>query len=104
MMELEVYAAGLRDLNKILQLDHQLEAIAGLRYRVDSNNDLVYFGVDKPRSTFVKFGRFSSGSDAIHGLSAPSPGTSAEIENEAAWRLRGCDIICRRLSDDCTIV
>ena len=47
-MELEVSAAGLRDLNKILELDRQLEAIAGLRYRVDSNNDLVYFGVDKP--------------------------------------------------------
>ena len=30
MIELEVYAAGVRDLNKILELDHQLEAIAGL--------------------------------------------------------------------------
>jgi hypothetical protein len=48
MMELEVYAAGLRDLNKILELDNQLEAIAGLRYKVDSNNDLVYLELDKP--------------------------------------------------------
>ena len=63
MMELEVYAAGLRALNKILQLDRQLEAIAGLRYRVDSNNDLVYFGVDKPtlnvceiRAIFLRLG------------------------------------------------
>jgi hypothetical protein len=47
MMELEIYAADLRDLNKIL-LDHQLEAIAGLRYKVDSNNDLVYLEFDKP--------------------------------------------------------
>ncbi len=73
MMELEAYAAGLRDLNKILELDHQLEAIAGLRYRVDSNNDLVYFRVDKPCSTFVKFGRCSSGSDSTHALSVPIP-------------------------------
>ena len=31
MLELEVYAAGLRDLNKILELDRELEAIPGLR-------------------------------------------------------------------------
>jgi hypothetical protein len=49
MMELEVYGAGLRDLNKILELDHQLEAIAGLRYKVDdSNHDLVYLELDEP--------------------------------------------------------
>ena len=47
MMKLEIYAADLRDLNKIL-LDHQLEAIAGLRYKVDRNNDLVYLEFDKP--------------------------------------------------------
>ena len=48
MMDLEVYVAALRDLNKILELDHQLEAIAGLRYKIDSNNDLVYLELDKP--------------------------------------------------------
>jgi hypothetical protein len=36
------------DLNKILELDHQLEVIAGLRYKVDSNKDLVYLELDKP--------------------------------------------------------
>jgi hypothetical protein len=63
MMELEIYAAGLRDLNKILELDHQLEAIAGLRYKVDSNHDLVYLELDKPtrnvreiRAIFLKLG------------------------------------------------
>ena len=104
-MELEAYAAGLRDLNKILELDHQLEAIAGLRYRVDSNNDLVYFGVDKPCSTFVKFGRcfLRLGLDPRF-IGANPAGTSAEIENEAAWSLIGRDIACRRLSDDCSIL
>jgi hypothetical protein len=51
MIELEVYAAGLRDLNKILELDHELEAIAGLRYKVDSNHDIVYLELDEPTIT-----------------------------------------------------
>ena len=51
MIELEVYAAGVRDLNKILELDHQLEAVAGLRYKVDSNHDIVYLELDEPTIT-----------------------------------------------------
>jgi hypothetical protein len=50
MIELEVYAAGVRDLDKILELDHELEAIPGLRYKIDSNHDLVYFELDEPSS------------------------------------------------------
>jgi len=52
MIELEVYAAGLRDLNKILELDHELEAIPGLRYKVDSNQDIVYLELEEPTITF----------------------------------------------------
>lgn len=52
MIELEVYAAGVRDLNKILELDHELEAIAGLRYKIDSNHDLVYLELEEPIITF----------------------------------------------------
>lgn len=52
MLELEVYAAGVRDLNKILELDHELEAVAGLRYKVDSNHDVVYLELDEPTVTF----------------------------------------------------
>jgi hypothetical protein len=51
MIELEVYATGLRDLDKVLELDHQLEAIPGLRYKVDSNHDLVYLELDEPTIT-----------------------------------------------------
>ena len=51
MIELEVYAAGVRELNKILELEHELEAIAGLRYKVDSNHDLVYLELDEPTIT-----------------------------------------------------
>jgi hypothetical protein len=39
VLELEVYAAGVRDLNKILELDHEIEAVPGLRYKVDRNHD-----------------------------------------------------------------
>jgi len=51
MIELEVYATGLRDLDKVLELDYQLEAIPGLRYKVDSNHDLVYLELDEPTVT-----------------------------------------------------
>ena len=50
MIELEVYAAGIRDLDKIMQLDHQFETVSGLRYKVDSNHDLVYLEFDEPAS------------------------------------------------------
>ena len=63
MIELEVYAQGLRDLNKILDLDLQLEPVAGLHYKIDTNHDLVYFEFDRPtlsmreiRAIFLKLG------------------------------------------------
>jgi hypothetical protein len=63
MIELEVYAKGLRDLNKILELDLQLEPIAGLHYKIDTNHDLVYFEFDRAtlslreiRAIFLKLG------------------------------------------------
>lgn len=52
MLELEVYAAGVRDLNRILELDHELEAVPGLRYKVDSNHDLVYLELDEATVTY----------------------------------------------------
>ena len=52
MIELEVYAAGLRDLNKILDLDHELEAIPSLRYKVDSDHDILYLEPEEPKITF----------------------------------------------------
>jgi len=51
MLELEVYAAGVRDLNKILELDHELEAVTGLRYKVDRNHDLVYLELEEATVT-----------------------------------------------------
>jgi hypothetical protein len=51
MIELEVYAAGVRSLEKILELDHELEAVPGLRYKIDSNHDIVYLEFDEPTLT-----------------------------------------------------
>lgn len=51
MIELEVYAAGVRNLEKILELDHELEAVPGLRYKVDSNHDIVYLEFEDPTMT-----------------------------------------------------
>jgi hypothetical protein len=48
MIELEVYAHGVRNLEKILELDHELEAIPGLHYKVDSNHDIIYFEFEQP--------------------------------------------------------
>ena len=52
MLELEVYAAGVRDLNKILELDIELGPIAGLHYKVDRNHDIVYMELEGPTVTF----------------------------------------------------
>ncbi len=51
MIELEVYAAGVRNLDKILELDHEFEAVPGMRYKVDSNHDIVYLEFDEPTFT-----------------------------------------------------
>jgi hypothetical protein len=51
MFELEVYAPGVRDLNKILELDHELETVSGLRYKVDRNHDLIYLEVEEQSVT-----------------------------------------------------
>jgi hypothetical protein len=52
VLELEVYAAGVRDLNKILELDIELETIPGLHYKVDRNHDIVYLELEAPTVTF----------------------------------------------------
>ena len=58
MLELEVYAAGLGELDKILELDHQLSAIPGVRYKVDRNHNLVYLELDQPHYHLSRNPRF----------------------------------------------
>jgi hypothetical protein len=52
VLELEVYVAGVRDLNKILEWDHEVEAVPGLRYKADRNHDIVHMELEEPTVTF----------------------------------------------------
>jgi len=63
MIEIEIYARGLREMDKILELDRELVQINGLRYKLDTNHDIVYFEFDEPtlsvreiRAIFLKLG------------------------------------------------
>jgi hypothetical protein len=42
MIEVEVYAVGVRAPEKIMGLALELDGIEGLRYKVDTNHDIVY--------------------------------------------------------------
>jgi hypothetical protein len=63
MFEVEIYARGLREMENVLELDRQFVEIAGLRYKVDTNHDIVYLEFDEPtlsireiRAIFLKLG------------------------------------------------
>ncbi len=63
MVELEVYAAGLRVPEKMMALAFELDEMPGLRYKVDTNHDIVYMEfseeaptVDGLESVFRKAG------------------------------------------------
>lgn len=42
MIEIEVYAAGVRNPEKMMGLALELDVLPGLRYKVDTNHDIVY--------------------------------------------------------------
>lgn len=46
MSELEIYAAGVRQPEKMLGLALELDVIPNLRYKVDTNHDIVYMEFD----------------------------------------------------------
>ncbi len=50
MIELEVYACGLRHNDSLLQLRSQMDLLPRIRYKVDQNHDIVYFEIDDPSS------------------------------------------------------
>lgn len=54
MIELEVYARGLRADNNILQLRAQMDLLPKVRYKIDSHHDLVYFEIDDPQEVSLK--------------------------------------------------
>ena len=50
MIEVVIYAPGVRQNDKILGLSLELDGIPNLRYKVDTNHDIIYmeFGGDVP--------------------------------------------------------
>ena len=48
MMELQVYAAGVRAPDKLMGLDLELGGLPGLRYKVDTLHDLIYLESEDP--------------------------------------------------------
>ncbi|MEI6278571.1 MAG: hypothetical protein WCQ16_04185 [Verrucomicrobiae bacterium] len=42
MIELEVYAAGVRQPDKMMGLALELDVLSDLRYKVDTNHDIIY--------------------------------------------------------------
>jgi len=42
MIEIEIYAAGVRDMGMIMALESELGTVPGLFYKIDSNHDIVY--------------------------------------------------------------
>lgn len=50
MIEIEVYAQGLRAESTLLELRSQMDLLPHVRYKVDTHHDLVYFEIDDPSS------------------------------------------------------
>ncbi len=48
MIEVEIYAPGLRAESTVMQLRNQMDHFPKVRYKVDTRHDLVYFEIDKP--------------------------------------------------------
>ena len=48
MIEVEIYAPGLRSESTVMQLRNQIDHFPKFRYKVDARHDLVYFEIDKP--------------------------------------------------------
>lgn len=50
MIEIEVYAPGLRSESNLLELRGQMDLFQQVTYKVDANHDLVYFEVKDPKA------------------------------------------------------
>lgn len=48
MIEIEVYARGLRAESRLLELRGQMDLFNTVRYKVDTHHDLVYFELEEP--------------------------------------------------------
>lgn len=54
MIELEVYAKGLRQDSTLKALHGQMDLLPNIRYKIDTHHDLVYFEIDDAASTTLR--------------------------------------------------
>lgn len=54
MIEVEVYARGLRADSLLLQLQSQMDLLPHVRYKIDTHHDLVYFEIDDPKQISLR--------------------------------------------------
>lgn len=54
MIELEVYARGLRKEASLVELRAQMDLLPRVRYKIDTNHDLVYFEIDDPQDVSLR--------------------------------------------------
>lgn len=54
MIELEVYAKGLRATRYLTELRGQMDMLPKVRYKIDVRHDLVYFEIDDPEEVSLK--------------------------------------------------
>ena len=54
MIELEVYAKGLRASNYLTELRGQMDLLPMVRYKIDERHDLVYFEIDDPQDVSLR--------------------------------------------------
>lgn len=54
MIELEVYARGLRKETNLVELRAQMDLLPRVRYKIDTNHDLVYFEIDDPQEVSLR--------------------------------------------------
>ncbi len=57
MIDLQVYAPGLRESDNITHLGHSLETNPDVHYKVDSEHDMVYFEFLEPTMTLREIRR-----------------------------------------------
>lgn len=90
MIELEVYAAGVRNPDRMMALALELDVIAGLRYKVDTHHDIIYmeFTERVPTLSALKSIFIKTGLDAKFVGQLPpeisSKKSTQRIENVAA--------------------
>jgi hypothetical protein len=55
MIELEVYAKGLRSESALMEFHNQMDLMPAIHYKVDTHHDLVYFEIEPGSGVTLRF-------------------------------------------------